>query len=73
MSLVPGCFVNVRCSGSKLMGVPSSHFHDLLASFGDASGDGAADRRVRSNSEAAAGISGRDSDRLILRKAYLNS
>jgi hypothetical protein len=72
-SLVSVCFVNVRGSGSKLIGVPSSHFHDLLASFGDASGDGAADRRVRSNSEAAAGISGRHFDRLILRKEYLNS
>ena len=65
--------MNVRCSGSKLMGVPSSHFHDLLASFGDASGDGAADRRVRSTQEAAVGISGRGSGRLILRKEYLNS
>jgi hypothetical protein len=65
--------VNVRGSGSKLIGVPSSHFHDLLASFGDASGDGAADRRVRSTQEAAVGISGGGSDRLILRKKYLNS
>jgi hypothetical protein len=73
ISLAPGCLLNARGSGSKLIRVPSSHFHDLLTSFGDASGDGAADRRVRSNSEAAAGISGRDSDRLILRKAYLNS
>jgi hypothetical protein len=73
MSSVPVHFVNVRGSGSKLIEVPSSHFYDLLASFGDASGDGAADRLVRSNSEAAAGISGRDFDRLILRKAYLNS
>jgi hypothetical protein len=34
----------LRGSGSKLIEVPSSHFYDLLASFGDASGDGAADR-----------------------------
>jgi hypothetical protein len=72
-SLVSVCFVNVRGSGSKLIEVPSSHFYDLLASFGDASGDGAADRRVRSKSEAAVGISGRGFDRLILRKEYLNS
>jgi hypothetical protein len=31
---------------------------------GDTSGDGAADRRVRSDSEAVAGISGRYFDRL---------
>ena len=73
ISLAPGCLLNARGSGSKMIRVPSSHFHDLLTLFGDASGDGAADRRVRSNSEAAAGISGRDFDRLILRKAYLNS
>ncbi|CAP87115.1 hypothetical protein PCH_Pc24g02070 [Penicillium rubens Wisconsin 54-1255] len=41
---------------------------DPTASFGDASGDGAAVRRVRSTSEAAVGISGRGFDRLILRK-----
>ena len=73
MSLVPGCFVNVRCSGSKLMGVPSSHFHDLLASFGDASGDGAADRRVRSTREAAVVISRGGPDGLITEKKCLNS
>jgi hypothetical protein len=61
-SLVSVCFVNVRGSGSKLIEVPSSHFYDLLASFGDVSGDGAADRRVRSKSEAAVGISGRGFD-----------
>ena len=67
-SLVSVGFVNVRGSGSKLIEVPSSHFYDLLASFGDASGDGAADRRVRSKSEAAVGISGRIFDRLVLTK-----
>jgi hypothetical protein len=66
--LVSVCFVNVRGSGSKLIEVPSSHFYDLLASFGDACGDGAADRRVHSKSEAAVGISGKGFDRLVLRK-----
>lgn len=54
--------MNVRGSGSKLIEVPSSHFHDLIASFGDASGDGATDRRVLSKLEAAVGISGRGFD-----------
>lgn len=72
-SLVSVCFVNVRGSGSKLIVVPSSHFHDLLASFRDASRDGAADRRVRSTREAAVVISRGGSDGLITEKKCLNS
>ncbi len=48
--------------------MPSSHFYDLLASFGTPLGDGAVDRRLRSKSEAAVGISGRGFDRLVLRR-----
>jgi hypothetical protein len=55
----------------KLIEAPLSHLYDPLPSCED-SGDGAADRRVRSNSEAAAGTSRRDFGRLILRKASLN-
>jgi hypothetical protein len=56
----------------KQIEAPLSHFYDPLSSCED-SGDGAADRRGRANSEAAAGTSGRDFGRLILRKASLNS
>jgi hypothetical protein len=43
----------------KQIEAPLSHFYDPLSSCED-SGDGAADRRGRANSEAAAGTSGRD-------------
>ena len=48
----------------KSIGVSVVTFSWPFLFFGDTSGDGAADRRVRSDSEAVAGISGRYFDRL---------
>lgn len=46
-------------------------FYELLSSLGGISGEWAADRRVRSDSEAVAGLSGRVFDRLTLGRQSL--
>jgi hypothetical protein len=59
--------VCARTLSRQILDLPKcllSHFCDIISSLGDTSGDGAADRRVCSDSEEAAEASGRELVRL---------